>query len=643
MTRRTIRRAGAGLLVLLAGIAWRAPVSTVRAQVASALQAPVLADAEQHHQVMAAVLSRVVPVRQPRSQVAWERERDRLRAKVLDTVILRGVPDAWRSGAPRVELFDTISTACGYEIRKLRYEVVPGLSVPAILYLPTGPRARRPAVVNFQGHVETPGKATDYIQQLGHRLAQQGYVVLAPDWPGYGELKQPSYSHDRLSQLDLVGISGQAVFYLTTRRAIDYLVSRDDVDASRIAVTGLSGGGWQSLIVAAFDQRVALTAPVSGFIGLAQRVEVENIGDLEQNAVDLHQWADYTHFAAFVPPRPMLAVYNAKDQCCFRADRAERSIVKPLRPFYELFGAGHRFDTHVNYDPGSHNYEEDNQRAFLEFLSQQMPAGGSTKGGRCSLSEGLVDPDRLRVGVPPTNATFRTLALENLRERTAQAPPASRDALKAVIRFERLRASGRTHAEWSTRSETNRLTRLTAGGFSMPAVEIRPASTSKRCLTILVADAGRTAMDARAAELVAQGCTVVALELLLHGREGRIHGADWYAQLLSTVGLRPLGIQAAQLLAAAEYYGASAGATQVEAHGPRAGLAALVAAAIGPQTMKAVTVHGLPKSLVELLESDLPYARGPELFTFELLPRFDVAALQRLATDHPSAPVVTIE
>jgi hypothetical protein len=255
----------------------------------------------------------------------------------------------------------------------------------------------------------------------------------------------------------------------------------------------------------------------------------------------------------------------------------------------------------------------------------------------------MIEPERFTVGVPPTNATFRTLALDVLRERQSHVSAPTREALKAVVRFEKLHIDARTQAEWSTPGEINRLVRLDAGGFSIPAVEIRPASESKGCVTMLVADEGRATMAKRAAEFVARGCTVVALDLLLHGREGRTQEIAWYAQLLSTVGLRPLGIQASQLLAAAEYYTGRGGAPDVEAEGPRASLAALVAAAIAPDTMKVVTVHGLPTTLVNLLDEDVPYGRAPELFTFGLLPQFDVTLLKTLATSGSSSPVLTID
>ena len=86
-------------------------------------------------------------------------------------------------------------------------------------------------------------------------------------------------------------------------------------------MTGLSGGGWQTITLSALDERVAVAVPVAGYSSLVTGIEhPEYVGnDIEQNATDFRDGQDYTHLTAMRAPRPTLLIYNAEDDCCFRA------------------------------------------------------------------------------------------------------------------------------------------------------------------------------------------------------------------------------------------------------------------------------------------------------------------------------------
>ena len=101
-------------------------------------------------------------------------------------------------------------------------------------------------------------------------------------------------------------------------------------------MTGLSGGGWQTIFLSALDTRIKLAAPNAGYIGFLSRVlYIRDPGDLEQNPVDFLTVADYPHLTALLYPRPALLIYNATDECCFRADQAWYSVYRPVAPLYE--------------------------------------------------------------------------------------------------------------------------------------------------------------------------------------------------------------------------------------------------------------------------------------------------------------------
>ena len=191
--------------------------------------------------------------------------------------------------------------AAGYRIRKLRYEAVPGLMIPALLYEPADLSGQVPVVLNVNGH-DGDGKAADYKQIRCINLAKRGMLALNVEWFGMGQLKKPNYLHYRMNQLDLCGTSGVAPFYLAMKRGLDVLLSHEHADPSRVAVAGLSGGGWQTIFISSLDPRVTLANPVAGYSGLGTRIDYHSdLGDSEQMPTDMATVADYLHLTALAP------------------------------------------------------------------------------------------------------------------------------------------------------------------------------------------------------------------------------------------------------------------------------------------------------------------------------------------------------
>src|SRR5687768_7511693 len=244
----------------------------------------------------------------------WEQHATTMRADVLERIVFRGEPaKSWRDAKTKVEWLDTIEGGPGYKIRKLRYEALPGLWIPALLYLPDNLNGKVPAVLNVNGH-DPKGKAAAYKQLICINQAKRGMLALNVDWIGLGQLTAPNYSHNRLVQLDLCGTSGLAVFYLSMSRALDLLLAHENADPERVAVTGLSGGGWQTIVISSLDTRVKLSDPVAGYSSLRTRARnLSDLGDAEQTPNDLATIADYAHLTAMMAPRPTLLTYNVKD------------------------------------------------------------------------------------------------------------------------------------------------------------------------------------------------------------------------------------------------------------------------------------------------------------------------------------------
>ncbi len=129
-------------------------------------------------------------------------------------------------------------------------------------------------------------------------LAKRGMLSLSLEWFGMGQLRTGGFAHGRLNQLDLCGASGLAPFYLALSRAIDVGLSLEHADKNRVLVTGLSGGGWQTILISSLDERVTLANPVAGYGSFFTNLAFGDMGDSEQAPADMAMVADYTHLTA---------------------------------------------------------------------------------------------------------------------------------------------------------------------------------------------------------------------------------------------------------------------------------------------------------------------------------------------------------
>jgi dienelactone hydrolase len=617
--------------VLLASAAAPAPAE------AGPLAEPILAPNQTTVEVQVFTGTRVPALPPAASAAEWTATAARLRQRVLDEVVFRGEARAWASTPGRVEWLDTLPTPHGYSVRKLRYEVVPGLWLPALLYQPDRLTGRVPVVLNVNGHEKT-GNATPYIQERCINLAKRGILALNPEWLGRGQLlAEPGLDHYRMNQLDLCGTSGLAVFHLAASRALDLALSLPHADPARVAVTGLSGGGWQTIFLAALDERVRIANPVAGYSSYVTRVQFPSLdlGDSEQTPSDLATVVDYTHLTAMMAPRATLLTYNAKDNCCFRADYALAPLVQAAAPVFRLVGAPGRLRQHVNHDPG-HNYGRDNREAFYRFLRDELLPGAADFPLAEIPSEAEVRPaEALRVPLPDGNHDFNSLA----RELSARLPVAGRPdraRLRTVVRAPDYRVAatpaGTARAEGA---EVSRWRLRMNGDWTVPVVELAPPNA--RATVLLLADGGRVAAGPRVRELLAAGNRVVAVDPFYFGESAIAGQPGLFAILVAALGERPLGIQAGQVAAVARWLAGprGLGPVGIVTEGPRTGLIGLVAAALEPDAVAGLVQREAMGSLREVITGNLTVMDRPEQFCFGLLREFDVPQLQALVAPRP--------
>src|ERR1041385_4815110 len=178
--------------------------------------------------------SRVKPMPPVRDRAEWERYAADLRRRVLDNVVFRGEAAKWRALPVKEEWLETIP-ADGYRLRKFRYQVLPGLWLPALLYEPLELKGRMPVAINLNGH-EGEGMAIPYIQKRCIHLARNGVLAFNYEWYQKGQMNAPGYMHSRMNQLDLAGTSGLAPFFLAYQRLLDAALKHPNADPARVAV-----------------------------------------------------------------------------------------------------------------------------------------------------------------------------------------------------------------------------------------------------------------------------------------------------------------------------------------------------------------------------------------------------------------------
>src|SRR5256885_5993476 len=243
---------------------------------------------------------------------------------------------------------------------------------PALLYEPITLTGKVPVALHVNGH-EPTGKAVAYKQIRCINLAKRGMLVLNTEWIGMGQLRGTNYYHYRMNQLDLCGTSGLAPFYLAMKRGLDILLDHKNADPERVAVAGLSGGGWQTIFISSLDARVKLSNPVAGYSSYLTRTRFfEDLGDSEQTPCDLGTVVDYAHLTAMMAPRPTLLTFNAKDNCCFASPHAMEPLMAAAAPAFKLYGKENYLRAHVNYDPGTHNFGLDNRQALYRMFRDQF-------------------------------------------------------------------------------------------------------------------------------------------------------------------------------------------------------------------------------------------------------------------------------
>jgi hypothetical protein len=282
------------------------------------------------------------------------------RAKVREN-ILRGV-DLWP--LPERNELNTIirsrRTLDGYSVENIAVESLPGIFVTGNLYRPTGAEGPFAAILSAHGHWNDRSNHGRFRPNMQYRcatLARMGAIVFAFDMVGYGDWREAGWPHEHPQLLKLQLWNSLCV--------LDYLTSREDVDPERVAMTGASGGGTQTFLLTAIDERIRVSVPVV-------MVAAHFFGGCDcESGMPIHKRGDYetnnAEIAALAAPRPMLLISNGSDWTK-NTPRVEYPYIQKIFSHYDA--AGNVVNVHLG-DEG-HDYGYSKRIHVYRFMAEHL-------------------------------------------------------------------------------------------------------------------------------------------------------------------------------------------------------------------------------------------------------------------------------
>ncbi len=367
---------------------------------------------------------------------AWLERAAFLRKQILSSAGLLPMPEK----APvHAEVYGRLERD-GYSIEKVLLETYPGFYLGGNLYRPRGKQGPFPGVASPHGHwaygrlenqplASVPGRCIN--------LARQGFVVFTYDMIGYNDTTQAPHG-DRAPRFagpreSLWSISAMGMQLWDSIRAVDFLTSLPDVDASRIAATGASGGGTQTFLLMAVEDRIKAAAPVNMISAYMQ-------GDNCEEAANLRLRANNMMFGAMMAPRPLLLVSASGDW----TRHTPNEEFPAIQSIYRLLGAEQNVEN-VHVD-SVHNYNKQSREAVYTFFGAKLlGATGPVTETRYQVEQ-IQDVLALYGRQRPANAvTHEQLianliadakrGIEQLRPRDAESLTRAREAFRERLAF----------------------------------------------------------------------------------------------------------------------------------------------------------------------------------------------------------------
>lgn len=287
---------------------------------------------------------------------AWEQHADSIRARIRLGMEL----DVFPARTPLNAQSRNKKIMDGYSVESVAFESLPGFFVTGNLYRPTGKHRKKSLAVILAPHGHFP-KPDDYgrfmsdIQHGSAAMARMGALVFAYDMVGWGESLQLPHKYEKVLTFQT----------WNSIRVVDYLLTLPEADPQRVAVTGASGGGTQTFMLAALDERIKVSIPVV-------MVSAHFFGGCScESGMPVHKSGNsvYTNaeIACSIAPKPMLLISDGNDW----TKNNERVEYPFARAVYKLYNKEDAVEN-AHFPAEGHDYGKNKRMAAYHFLAKHL-------------------------------------------------------------------------------------------------------------------------------------------------------------------------------------------------------------------------------------------------------------------------------
>jgi cephalosporin-C deacetylase-like acetyl esterase len=476
----------------------------------------------------------------------------------------------------------------GFTVEHIIFESQPGFYVTSSMFIPVDRKkgAKLPVIIYCSGHSNSAYRGGSSQAKILN-LVNKGFVVFAFDPIGQGERLQyynpstkkssignsPTREHAYAGTQAFIAGSSLARYMIWDGiRAVDYLLTRKEVDPTRIGITGGSGGGTQSAYIAAFDERIYAAAPERYITNFTRLLQTQGPQDAEQNFLNgIALGLDHADLLIVRAPKPMLMITTSND---FFSIQGAMETVQEVAGIYEAYGKLGNFS--MVEDISGHSSTKKNKEAMYAFFQKHLSIPGSaedeeterlskeelmvTKTGQVSTSLGgetiyslnrkEVNKLTSRLNDQRSSQNHLARAVEKARNISGyQQPEGVQEVLVGKIRKE-----GYTIEKYFIEGE---------GDYVTPFLLFVPDKTNNKAL-IYLRPSGKLAAakdSAQIKHLIGKGFTVLAPDLIGTGEMGRDNWGDlkvskpyynlWNASVL--VNRSIVGVRAADVVRLTEF------------------------------------------------------------------------------------------
>ncbi|MBL7818304.1 MAG: acetylxylan esterase [Saprospiraceae bacterium] len=283
-------------------------------------------------------------------KTSWEKRAKMIRQGILDGAEIKKISHR----KPKNITIHSKKVLNGYVVENVSFESLKGIYVTGNLYTPLSKDAKKPVVLCPHGHGPDP-RFKEYTQQRCATLARMGAVVFAYDMVGVGDSKYCDHKIEKAFKLQLIN----------SLAAVNFVSHLPNIDKKRIAVTGESGGGTQTFMLAAVDERIAVSVPVV-------MVSVHFFGGCVcESGMPIHKRPTHqtsnVEIAALIAPKPMLLISDGDDW----TKHTPEVEFPHIQRIYSFFNAPNRVEN-AHFPTEKHDYGANKRQAAYVFLAKHL-------------------------------------------------------------------------------------------------------------------------------------------------------------------------------------------------------------------------------------------------------------------------------